>query len=404
MFSDFKDIPLLLLTPSSCDKDRELKLPCIEDNIFARIIRNPDNPDRPKETQCTELLCGILRNVPTFQMLFIQLLAQAAGIQNGAALDWSFRTEHGISGKRLDLLLKATNQGGGTTQCLWPVEIKVGAGFHYSRCVVLETAEEEGMDETEVNQLINYDRWLSTQQAGNTTGFVLAKHDMTSELPRLTNHWHCLTWGQLARRTKKALQAETFSASEAPFIRHFLGFMNCYLRDIVMDRLDFNGIAYLKAYRVFGNECQEFINDIVSSIVPLLQSSSLGKTEVGFEDQFDNNLKRSIAWADLGLPVADACLITGWEGEWQVLVETNSRFDKKHLLRETLTKAFQDHQTQLVWRVEDDPERWPDAVAIMPTTELLHVPDQKQAVHEFVQKGIADLEKINIKAIIDGLK
>ena len=56
-----------------------------------------------------------------------------------------------------------------------------------------------------VNQLLNYDAWLSQQEATHKAGFVLAIPNHQSDLPvGLSVTWRCITWSGLAIELKTA--------------------------------------------------------------------------------------------------------------------------------------------------------------------------------------------------------
>lgn len=403
----------LLLTPPCFDEEKELGLPHCEDNIFARIIRDPTNPERTmRERRCTELLCGLLRNVPTFRNLFISWLSEESGIslEDCEELNWkAIDTELTIDGrKRIDLVLEGKDKDSGERTVLWPVEVKVSAVFHPSSRThsTEEATEDSEIDKVEieyVNQIENYDFWLSKERSQHKAGFVLAMYDMTSELPKdeLKNDWHCLTWGQLSKWITTALENKEFQPIEQLFMKHFLGFINTYLRGTLMDRLDFNAISFLKAYSVYKDDCESVINNLVAPICNLFENSSLKLKEIKHCKDLFKKSQRSTIVGSLGSQID---LIAGYAEDWWLWIETNPKNPLKSVLRNKLTILSEMSDLNLKWELEEDESGWWVIMVKMPLTKLLDANDQAQVVQEFVSKGIEDLEKIGLNAIIDNVR
>ena len=85
--------PPLLLIPSPFERlDVHVHVPRPNDNLFERLIRNPQAPDRPmRERQCTEMLRGVLVACPTLASAVFTWLAEVTGIPVGLVdeLEWS---------------------------------------------------------------------------------------------------------------------------------------------------------------------------------------------------------------------------------------------------------------------------------------------------------------------------
>ncbi len=136
--------------------DVHIQLPEPNDNLFDRLIRNPQAPDRPmREVQCSEMLRTVLVTCPTLKLFVLNWLGRMAYVNRNEieSLDWSLETEQSIGSKRDDLRIQGWTSEG-RRAVLWTVEIKVAAPLHESS----KWDEENG--ET-VNQLQNYDSWLS---------------------------------------------------------------------------------------------------------------------------------------------------------------------------------------------------------------------------------------------------
>ena len=121
-------IPLLIL--DDAPRDLAVPVPPISENLFARLIRNPQVPDRPvRERQCTEMLCSLLLNAPELRgVLFRWLAGLAGGPESLEDLRWTATTEQAIGKKRDDLRIAGYRDSDEETServVLWTIEVKV---------------------------------------------------------------------------------------------------------------------------------------------------------------------------------------------------------------------------------------------------------------------------------------
>jgi hypothetical protein len=269
-----------LLIPSPSAEVEGVSLPRESRNIFGRLIRNPNRPDRPmRETRCTEMLCSVLLNSSDVRDCLIAWFAKLCGqtIEGLDGLVWEIDTEVSAGKrKRMDIRLRGNDGDTGRTKVLWAVEVKVAAGLHMSSDVRDDEQNEttsNGIDEEErdpVKQLINYDDWLHKAKVDQKAGIVLAMHDLTEELQgeefkELKEKWHCTTWTDLGCELKCLLQ----NGHEGLLARHLLGFIKRYLwsKSAMSDqKLTFNELAFLKAASQVGNNCFRAVDKLVASV------------------------------------------------------------------------------------------------------------------------------------------
>ena len=189
-------------------------LPSPGDNLFGRLIRDPNRPGKPpRERECTEMLCGVLLNAPALRSLVLDRLAELAGV---VPLDWdglrlTWQTEAKVTGgKRDDLRLEAVDPETGRLLLVWTIEVKVQAGFHHSIDV------EDG--ESLAHQLVNYDRWLSGMRGvGQRLGFVLSVERLDDSMPQgLENTWTCFTWWDLRGVLEDAIAESDLPSPDRP--------------------------------------------------------------------------------------------------------------------------------------------------------------------------------------------
>lgn len=265
----------------------ELGLPDENRNIFHRLIRNPRRPDRPmRERRCTEMLCGVLQNAPHLRTRILEWAGQRAGgpIRAIAEMEWTFQTEVTIAGgKRLDLLANAhaPEDEGMQAQVMWPFEVKVSSGLHWSTAIEDDDRELDGQgvdEETRwVSQLENYDIWLDGQDPScRRQGFVLSVSDLSDELPSgLKCGWTCLTWADLGRELEKAFSDPELPEHEACLAKHMLGFLRMHLwRNREM--LNANDVSLMRAYDSFGRECEKKVRELVAPLKDVFKEQGFG--------------------------------------------------------------------------------------------------------------------------------
>ena len=283
--------PLLLRPSPTLPLDVLVKIPSSNDNLFERLIRNPQAPDRPmRETQCSEMLRAVLVSCPTLKLTLMKWLAQLLGVPTAVIdeLEWTLETEQSIGSKRDDLRIEGWKITDEQRQrfVLWSVEVKVAASFHESSQQDWDDDEAPVIedDPNMVNQVVNYDQWLSKEAAEFRAGFVLAINDLTKSLPAtLSETWRCLTWTQLAEQTESMLTAELLPATEQPFAQHMLGFIRHRLWDTTdMDdsRLELDDVALLRALAAIGQSCSQKIRGLVNQFEQILKGTGANFVDI----------------------------------------------------------------------------------------------------------------------------
>jgi hypothetical protein len=299
--------PIVLLLPQQSDLAAKLGLPDHDDNIFQRIIRNPHiEALYPRERECTEMLCAVLRNTRVLQQHVLRWMADLAGlhIKRFGKLRFEFETEVAIGGgKRIDLYIEGWRETEDERAriVLWTVEVKVGASFHDS--TPLDGVNVLDEDPKPVNQVVNYDHWLDHQPIQNRTGFVLALDELSNSLPANLNcQWQCLSWTKLGLKLQEVLQNTDLPASEKFLVKHLLGFIANHLwRDSEMPdlKLNFDDVALVRASAAIGRDCEDKINRLVESIKLLLIQSELGVGDITHEKALYKASQRSIIYRHL---------------------------------------------------------------------------------------------------------
>ncbi len=93
-----------------------LKLPPVSENIFRRLIRNPRaQSSRPRERECTEMLCAVLLNAPRLRSRILRWLGELceyAPVFPVDDLELRIDTEQPIGAKRDDLRIEAWDSDG----------------------------------------------------------------------------------------------------------------------------------------------------------------------------------------------------------------------------------------------------------------------------------------------------
>lgn len=283
--------PILLIPAPPRPADLRLRLPETNHNLFDRIIRDPRAPNRPaRERLCTEMLCAILINAPTVRLAVLSWLAKFASVDYStiSALNWVFETERAIGVKRDDLRVEGWDQteSGSGRIVLWTIEVKVGAPLHHSSEQDAESEVSEAIqpeitlnEVTDVSQLVNYDRWLSQQDARHRTGFVLGISNLRASLPDgLKMPWHATTWGQLALVLERELAEGTIPDPEKLLTEHFAGFVRDRLwsdADMGSDNIDFDDLALIRAFASRGPSCFRKATNLTASLLEAVKNSGI---------------------------------------------------------------------------------------------------------------------------------
>jgi hypothetical protein len=290
--------PPLLLIPSPRESlDVHVQIPRSGDNLFERLIRDPQAPHRPmRERQCAEMLRSVLVACPVLASFVFKWLAQLTGISNNLIdeLEWSLETEQSIGSKRDDLRIEGwrTDSQDPRRAVLWTIEIKVAAPLHDSSRQdwegISEVAPEN--DPEIVSQLVNYDEWLARQDAVHKAGFVLALRDMSTGLPEgLRQPWHCFTWTALGLEVEKALATDLLPISERPFAEHMLGFIRHRLwdtTDMTTSRLELDDVALLRALAAIGPSCSRKIKTFVNEFQKSFENLGVSFVDIGHTNGF----------------------------------------------------------------------------------------------------------------------
>lgn len=394
----------LLVVPRRSAWAAELGLPAEEDNLFQRVIRNPrvDAP-LPRERECTEMLCAVLRNTQRLRNGILSWLGRLLGADvDAGALELTIDTEGDIHGKRDDLRIVGwrTSPNSATPAILWTIEVKVGASFHQS--TALETGS-ENEDAAWVNQIENYDAWLHMQSAEQPAGFVLALEDATHLLPRekLRCSWRCASWTMLGRCVESLLRDDRLEGVELFLAKHLLGFIRTHLwrsTEMADFRLEFDDVALLRAFAVLGKDCENKINLLVQSLEGLLRQDALGCGAWNHQARLFAPSQRSILWQSLFDPLSSQppYLMAGvQQSDLTLWIETSARFEQKAHVRNAIQAALPALQTKNpLWRM-------PDGGVIelelrQPLERLLSAADPTPAFQQFFQRAFADLREVGV--------
>ncbi len=232
------------------------------------------------------MLAGLLINAPVTRKCFCQWLATFSGVRVSELEGCEFlvSTEQQIAGKRDDLRI----EGWRTIGCdrvrviLWTIEVKVTASFHSSSDINSDLdAVAMDSDPELVNQVRNYDYWLSNQTTAIKGGFVLAIENMTAELPNdLRQHWKCMTWTGVGIMLRDSIRIDAIPVEEHVIARHVLGFIaDHFWRNAEMpeSRLEFEDVAMLRAWSMMADDCEAKIEKLVSPLKEILAAFPVGR-------------------------------------------------------------------------------------------------------------------------------
>lgn len=406
------DAPLLLIQAPLRPADARVRLPEGHRNLFDRIIRDPKVPNRPaRERLCTEMLCAVLANAPSVRAAVLRSFAELAGVDVEliATLDWDFETERAIGTKRDDLRIEGWNRSDENARraVLWTVEVKVNAPLHLSGEQDLDDEGDrestpEVVDFVEVSQLVNYDRWLSKEDALHRSGFVLSVRTFAELLPdELTMPWFALTWTQLARIVENELAEERIPDSELMIAEHFAGFVRDHLwsdSNMDSDRFEFDDLAILRAFAIRGAACFRKTNALVGSLKETVAAANLPFVSVTAHHALRGPSTRSAINGKLmpdtkGKPTPPSLYAGVVGGELCVWLESSPNSPAKAGLYQLAQKhiaALQARNDQ--WVAESSNETWPDLTLSRRLDFLLTADDQQLAMQDFVRRAIDDLE------------
>lgn len=415
--------PILLIPAPPRPTDLRVRLPETEHNIFDRIIRDPKAPNRPaRERLCTEMLCAVLANAPTIRLAVLQRLAKLTGVDFSSLvnLEWEFETERAIGAKRDDLRIEGwyRDESGSGPTVLWTIEVKVGASLHTSSeqgdedddAASLEVITSEPV---QVSQLLNYDYWLSGQDARHRAGFVLAVSNLGAALPDgLKMPWHAMTWTQLALIVEHELARDKIPASEQILALHFAGFVRDHLwsdPEMASERFEFDDLAILRAFAIRGAACFRKTNALVASLKDTVASARLPFESVTAHHALRGPSTRSAINGKLlpelkGRPIPPSLFAGIVGGEARIWLESSPNSPAKKLfslLCEKYIGALQARNSQ--WIVESSKEVWPDLILGKRLDFLLAVDDQTSELNRFVRDALDDLEATGVTRELCGL-
>ncbi len=420
--------PLLLILPERSDWAEANALPADSDNLFQRIIRNPHiESAKPRERECTEMLCAVLLNTRELRLHLLRWLADLAGhsIPDLGNLDFAIDTEQPIGSKRDDLRIEGLRSKDEEQErvFLWTIEVKVGADFHDSSPLDLPESEDDELldeelheedakeDEELVSQLINYDDWLVPQPAQHRAGFVLAIQNKTAKLPaNLVCDWKCFTWSDLGLQVKAALDEKNIPADESLLARHMLGFIREHLwsaTEMAKEELTFDDIALVRAFHLIGSDCDNKINRLVALLEDVLKQSGVGVGEINHQKKLFSDNDWSLVHRRLFNSQYPELFMGILDGDISLTLETPPKNPNKvgilKAIESFLSKLQQRNRDWSTYTVEQEPY-W-DLRLKVPLTMLLNVPDQDAAFKEFFVKALDDFKSVGAaEAIKKALK
>jgi len=418
---DTLQTPLLLVPSPPQPLDVHIQLPRPNDNLFERLIRDPQAPHRPmRERQCAEMLRSVLVSCPILARCVFEWLAQHAGI-SGITLDqlhWTMETEQSIGSKRDDLRIEAWTTGDEDPRriVLWTVEIKVAAPLHESSLQLVDT-ELQTTDHDEpviVSQLVNYDHWLRDQTADHKAGFVLALRDMSAHLPTgLNQPWHCFTWTTLALQMEQVLATDDLPKTERPFAEHMLGFIRHRLwdtTDMMNSRLELDDVALLRALAAMGPACSRKLKHLVDQFQQVFEETGVGFLKINCTSSFFDRsdvVQYSAAAScssDNSWLSVNAGIVADHVRVWVTVGNPKAKKTKQ-----AVCSLLRDHQTSLRnrnpdWVIADtegkgNPSRvWghADAQLAKPLLSVLAQEDWQTPLIDFVRGALDDLKELGI--------
>jgi hypothetical protein len=391
-----------------------LVLPRSEDNMFGRVIRDPHSvSSNPKERECTEMLCALLRNTSVVRRAVLRYFSFLLG-QNQLNLDemtFEFLTEQNIGSKRDDLRVLGWKQSAeeNVLTVLWTIEVKVGAAFHQSSSIVVDGSI-YGDEPATVNQIVNYDYWLAGEAAEYRGGIVLAINDYSKTLPDdLDCQWGCTTWTKLGELFGEVLSGQNIPDRDQFLAEHVLGFIRQYLwreSEMKTTKVDFDDIALLRAFSDFGLDIEKKIDELVSGLFEVAQEYGYGRDVFTHQKSLYKPMGRSILYTSLaGLSASDyPQLLMGVSKAgvslWLETAPTNNLKPEISQLVEEVIPALKERNSD--WSRPD--LDWTDLSITMPLQALLAVDDQQTVFREFFRKALQDLGSVHLADKIALLK
>lgn len=404
--------------PSAEAEGIHVELPDASENLFGRIIRDPNHPDRPmRERRCAEMLCALLQNCPKLRDQTFQMLAERCGWADVPLDEMTFQvdTERSIGRKRDDLRIEGYLVDDPEPVLLWTVEVKVQAGIHRSSYQGFSD-EDDPSDEHDVPQLENYDRWLSTNEIRHKAGIVLSIRSMEGDLQSLDlrETWVNLLWTDLGAVTELALENEKLPEVEQMFARHFLGFLFQHLwdmRTMSSERLGINDLALIRAFMLEGDNCSQRVDRLVEPLVGLMEDTEVNFAEVKHEQVqmlFSSRLRRSSVKAyffpnEGTTKSVHLSVVAGIHEEHAfVQIEANPRCNIFTRIQTVCEQHYPDlHERNSKWIIsKQDKGDWHQLRLNKPLAWLLAEEDQQSALSEFVFTAVLELQNCGLIAAL----
>lgn len=425
--------PPILIIPERSDWENRNGLPSDSDNLFERLIRNPRiESDNPRERECTEMVCAVLRNCRGLRTYLFRWLAELAchRVPDLDALDFAIDTEQPIESKRDDLRIRGWRSNDNEEQLalLWTVEVKVGADFHESSSINLpavligETVggEQGGCEvasgspikpvesETSVHQVTNYDDWLVRQSACQLAGFVLAIDDMTERLPSgLKCLWRAITWTELACTVEAAIASESLAQDELLLARHMIGFIRKHLwssTNMSLEPLDFDDVAFLRAFARMAFDTEKKINRLVAPLVSVLDSSGVGNGQVWYQkDSLLKGMVRCIVGRnlfDVAISRYPILMMGVHKDSLAIWLETPAGNEKKEMTLQAIDSVRTKFRSE-GWKVFSDASSGYDIELRAPLTAVLTVQDHEAFVTDFFASALEDIKQAGMVEAIE---
>jgi hypothetical protein len=405
--SALPDSPLFLLLPQpASDFVTEFDLPERDDNLFQRLIRNPHiDAINPRERECTEMLCAVLRNTTELRLHLMHWMADISGTRGVRFQDITYviETECTIGAKRDDLRIEGWRETdeGRERVFLWTVEVKVGATFHESS--PLDTMQILDEDVGLVNQVVNYDHWLEHQAVPNRTGFVLALEDMSGSLPKNLNcGWYCLSWTKLGLKIKDVLQNRKLPSEDKLLGKHLLGFITDHLwrvSEMTDFEINFDDVSLMRAFGVVGRDSEDKINRLVESLIQMLEKSGVGEGDIYHQKSLYKGMKRSVVYRTLFVKghITNPTLMAGCTlTHMAIWLETIPGNENKAIVMsvmQSLLPALKERNPG--WRVSEE-QGWIDLELVNPLAILLAANDQVAEFENYFRSALEDLREVRV--------
>ena len=394
------------MSPQALEFSAEFGLPEKDDNLFQRIIRNPHvEASNPRERECTEMLCAVLRNTTELRLYLLRWMADVVGMHDLKFQNMTFviETEGSIGAKRDDLRIEGWHETDEERRriFLWTIEVKVGASFHESSPLGDMQSDEE--DVGHVNQIVNYDHWLEHQVVPNRAGFVLALEDMSQSLPpNLNCHWNCMSWSKLGLKVLDALRSGKLSSEDEFLAKHLLGFIVNHLwrvSEMTEFELNFDDVALMRAFDVVGRNSEDKINKFVESLIPIVEKSEVGEGAVTHQKSLYKGMKRSAVYRNLfaqGFPTNPTLMAGCTLTHMMIWLETAPGNENKSIVTSVVQSLLPTLKERNSGWLANGNEGLFDLELAKPLEVLFAVDDQMAEFESFYMAALEDLREAGL--------